>query len=99
LILYSWAFFLTSGVLSLATQAKLLQYLSPKDSCAQFSFRATKAGDDHEWTVVADKFGTEDFVPCPLVRDSFGVIASNREDVPRKVSTFLHAYPFRSPPA
>jgi hypothetical protein len=99
LVLYSGAFFLASGVLSLATQAKLWQYFSPKDSCAQFCFRATKTGDNNERSVIADKLETENFVPCPLVNDTCRAIISNQEDVPQNVSAFLRAYSFRSPPA
>jgi len=99
LVLYSGAFSLASGVLSLAMQAKLWQYFSPKDSCAQFSFRATKAGDDNERPLIADKLDKEDFVLCPFVSKPSGTANPDSEDTPGNLSAFLLPYSFRSPPA
>lgn len=102
LILYSGALLLASGVLSLAMQAKIWQYFSAKESCAQFSFRATKAGDDNELPVMADLLDSEDFVPGPFVSECSGCsgfFTSAKQDIPRDLSAFLRPYSFRSPPA
>ena len=91
------ALLLASSVFSLAMHAKLCQYLSPKHPLSLFSFKATKEGE-HEGLVIADRFETEDFVPCPFVSNSFGAITSVREDIPTRLSAVLAVFPFRSPP-
>jgi hypothetical protein len=97
LILCSGALFLAGGVLSLAMQAKICQYLSPKTSCSLFSFKATKI--DNERFSVAEELEAEDFVSCPFVSNCPGVVSSSQPDVNWNIAVFLPSYSLRSPPA